>query len=289
MSRVSINAGYYRRTYGNFLAVDNSAVAPTDYTFYDLPMPADARLPAGATVSGLADVNPNKFGQVNNVVTFASNYGRQFDHYNGVDVSINARLPRGILLLGGVSVGREELNNCDVVGKVDNLATAVTGLAAGTGANYSGFAGPSSLYCDVKPPFQPQVKLQGRHPLPWGIDAAATFQTVPGPQVLGNYTLTSAQVAPYLGRNLASGSGGTTVVGLVAPGSQYGDRVYQVDARFSRGVKLGSAKLRGNLDLYNLLNANAVLLQNNTYGPKWQQPTSVLPGRLFKFSAQLDF
>jgi hypothetical protein len=291
ISRVSINAGYYRRTYGNMLAVDNLSVAPTDYTFYNFPMPADSRLPSGspASVLGLADINQNKFGQVNNNVTFASNFGRQFDHYNGVDVSINARLPRGILLLGGISVGREELNNCDVVGKVDNQATAVTGLAAGTGANYSGFAGPSSLYCDVKPPFQPQVKLQGRHPLPYGIDFAATFQTVPGPQVLANYALTSAQVAPYLGRNLASGAGGTTTIGLVAPGTLYGDRVYQVDARFSRSLPMVKGKLRGNLDLYNVLNANAVLLQNNTFGPKWQQPTAVLPGRLFKFSAQFDF
>jgi hypothetical protein len=45
MSRVSLNAGYYRRTYGNMLAVDNLLVAPTDYTFYDYPMPADSRLP----------------------------------------------------------------------------------------------------------------------------------------------------------------------------------------------------------------------------------------------------
>jgi hypothetical protein len=172
---------------------------------------------------------------------------------------------------------------------VDNLATAVPGLAAGTGANYSGFAGPSSLYCDVKPPFQPQIKLQGRHPLPFAIDFAATFQTLPGPQVLGNYALTSAQVAPYLGRNLASGAGGTTTIGLVAPGTEYGDRVYQFDARFSRSLPIAKGKLRGNLDLYNLLNANPVLLQNNVYGPKWQQPTAVLPGRLFKFSAQFDF
>jgi len=291
MSRVSINAGYYRRAYGNFLVVDNQSFAPSDYTFYNFPLAADSRLPAGAgsSVVGLADISPTKFGQVNNTVTFASSYGRQFDHYNGFDVSINARLPRNVLLLGGVSVGREELNNCDVVGKVDNLATAVTGLAAGTAANYSGFAGPSSLYCDIKPPFQPQVKLQGRHPLPWGIDFAATFQSVPGPQILANYALTSAQVAPYLGRNLASGSGGTTTIGLVAPGTLYGDRVYQVDARISRSLKLGGTKLRGNVDLYNLLNANAVLLQNNVFGPKWQQPTAVLPGRLLKLSAQLDF
>jgi hypothetical protein len=32
-----------------------------------------------------------------------------------------------------------------------------------------------------------------------------------------------------------------------------------------------------------------VLTYNNMYGPRWQHPTAVLPGRLFKFSAQVDF
>ena len=78
-------------------------------------------------------------------------------------------------------------------------------------------------------------------------------------------------------------------VNLVSPGTIYGERTNQLDLRFAKPLRIGPSRTTVNLDLYNLLNANAVLLQNNTYGPKWQQPTSVLPGRLFKFSAQLDF
>jgi outer membrane receptor protein involved in Fe transport len=43
------------------------------------------------------------------------------------------------------------------------------------------------------------------------------------------------------------------------------------------------------VDVYNLFNANPVLVMNTTYGPQWLQPTVVLPGRLFKFGVQLDF
>ena len=38
-----------------------------------------------------------------------------------------------------------------------------------------------------------------------------------------------------------------------------------------------------------LFNASPILLLNNTYGPNWLRPVAVLPGRLFKFGAQLDF
>ena len=44
-----------------------------------------------------------------------------------------------------------------------------------------------------------------------------------------------------------------------------------------------------NVDLYNLLNGNAVITQNNTFGTAWQRPTLILQPRLLKFGVQLDF
>ena len=40
---------------------------------------------------------------------------------------------------------------------------------------------------------------------------------------------------------------------------------------------------------YNLFNAGTVLGVNARYGPAWLQPNAVLGGRLFEFSAQVDF
>jgi hypothetical protein len=47
--------------------------------------------------------------------------------------------------------------------------------------------------------------------------------------------------------------------------------------------------LKGTFDLYNVANASTVLVQNNTFGPAWQRPTYILPGRLIKLGAQVDF
>lgn len=168
--------------YGNFTVTDNLLVAPANFGPYCVTAPVDSRLPGGGgyQVCGLYDINPSKFGQVNNLVTFASKYGKQFDHYNGVDVTVNARLSRGAIVQGGLSVGRTETNNCFVVDSPQQLVD-----------------------CDVKPPFQPQVKLLGTYPLPWELQAGVTFQTMAGPQILATQAVPSAQKWPSLSANWA--------------------------------------------------------------------------------------
>ena len=62
-----------------------------------------------------------------------------------------------------------------------------------------------------------------------------------------------------------------------------------MDIRFTRRVEFGKAKVRGNFDIYNLLNGSAILSENLGYGSRWMQPVQILGGRVFKFSGQLDF
>ena len=45
MPRMSINAAYFRRIYGNFTVTDSVLVGPSDYQSYCVTAPADARLP----------------------------------------------------------------------------------------------------------------------------------------------------------------------------------------------------------------------------------------------------
>jgi len=268
LPRVSVNASYHRRWYDNFTLTDNALVTPADFDQFCITAPVDPRLPGGGgnQICGLYDITPTKFGQVDNVVTYAKDFGKETEVYDGLDLTMNARLPNGGLVAGGLNVGRVKTNNCFVVDSPEQLR-----------------------FCEVSPPFQPQVKFLGVYALPWDVQASATFQSLPGPEITASYVATSEQIRGSLGRDLAAGARGTKIVALVEPGTMYDTRLNQVDFRLSRIFSVGRARIQGNFDIYNVANASPVLRLNTRYGPAWTQPTYILPGRLFKFSTQVDF
>jgi len=131
--------------------------------------------------------------------------------------------------------------------------------------------------------------LLGSYTLPWTIQVSGTFQNVPGPQITAAYQARSADIAGSLGRNLAAGATATYTAPLIAPGTMYGDRLNQLDARVTKTIRFGGKRMQAMFDFYNLLNVGSVLVLNNAYGGAWLTPTALLPGRLFKVGMQLDF
>jgi len=158
---VTVSGTWVRHWWGNFLVTDNRAVNPSDYSNYCITAPVDSRLPGGGgnEICGFADINPDKFGRVDNFITFAKNFGNQTDVFQGVDLAVNLRLPHGALLQGGTSTGHEVFDNCDVAGKVENLVGGPVDIqTAGLGTplltNINGLPSPSRLYCHIAPPMQ---------------------------------------------------------------------------------------------------------------------------------------
>ncbi len=270
MPGLALNVGYFRTSFGNFNVTDNLAVTPADYSTYCVTAPTDPRLGAvsGQQVCGLYDVSQAKFGQVNNLVTKASKFGKQTEVYNGVDIAIATRFGEGKLLTGGVGFGRTVTDNCAVL--VDS---------------------PQKLFCHNASawPAGTQIKVAGAYPLPWALQASATFQNVASFPITADRVTPNAEIAPSLGRNLASGATGTATIPLIAPNSMYDKRVTQLDLRLTKILTFGRTRLQGMVDCYNVFNAGTVIDRNNAYGARWQQPLNILSGRLFKLGAQLDW
>jgi hypothetical protein len=282
LPNVALNASYYRRFYGNFTITDNTLVAASDYDPFCITAPQDSRLPngGGQQICGLLDLNPSRLGQLQNLGTRANGYAKQIEHWNGMDLSINARLKGGALVQGGVSTGKTLTDNCAVFAKVPEAGTAnITGPLGGP-------------YCRQESPFLTQAKLLGSYKLPWNVQVSGAFQSIPGGNVLATYIATNALIRPSLGRNLSAGATATASINLITPNTVFGDRVNQLDMRFTRIFKVRGTTIRGMVDLYNLANRNTVLTWNNTYGTTgatWLTPTAILSPRLLKVGGQIDF
>jgi hypothetical protein len=278
--RISVNVGFFRRIYGNFTVTDNLAVAPSDYATFSITAPVDPRLPGGGgfVIGGLYNVNPNKVGAVKNYFTLANNFGTETQHWNGVDVSVNARLLSGVLLQGGLSTGRTTTADCSIVDQYLGVVTVSSPIGTVQ----------STQMCSLSTPFLTQVKLLGSYTIPKvNVLVSGTLQSLPGPNITASYVATNSVVMPSLGRPLSGGAANTTV-NIVAPGILYGDRLEQLDLRISKPLKFGTTRAAVNFDVYNAFNSSAVLTENNNYSA-WQVPQAIVLARFVKFSVQFGF
>jgi hypothetical protein len=279
LPRVSVNVGYFRRWFGNFLATDNLSVKASDYTPFTVTAPADPRLPGGGgnVISGLYDVNPTLFGQTNNFITLADNYGSQTSHWNSVEVNLTARVRQGLTLQGGTSTGRLTTDNCAIVAQLPEATFTA--------------AGSLNPYCHVEPPFLTQFKGLAAYTIPKvDVQVSGTMQSIPGGTLQANLSVPTATVAQSLGRPLA-GSAPFATLSLVTPGSVLGDRVNQLDLRVQKVLRFSRARVQVGVDLYNALNSSAIQTYNQTFitNGNWLTPTLILPARFAKISAQVDF
>ena len=286
LPRVSVEVGYFRRVYGNFTVVDNRAVSAADYTAFSVPVPSDSRLPDGGStvIGGFYDVVPAKFGLTDNLTTLAKNYGKQTEHWNGLDINVNARTTNGIMIQAGVSTGRTSTNNCEVIAKVPEALFGATSFLVANAASWL-----SSEWCDIEQPFLTQVRGAGAYTVPKiDVQVSATLQSKPGTQLAANFNVPSALAALTLGRPL-SGNAANTTVNIVQPGELYGDRINQLDIRVAKILRFGRTRTQVGVDVYNVTNSSAIQTYNQTYGTRYLTPTLVLPARFAKVSAQFDF
>jgi hypothetical protein len=288
--RVSASVGYFSRVYGNFFVQDNENLARTDFTEYSITVPTDPKLPnSGATVTGLYD--QNFLVAARNVIKSADDFGKQQHHWNGVDFQVDARMRNGLFMQAGLSTGKQMTDNCDIVDDVPeantlgNIGGALTPSVLGVGV---GTAVPRS-FCHQESPYLTQYKGLVSYNLPWyGIRVSGTLQSLPGPQIIATniYNNNNRTALTTLGRPFVATQ---ATVNTLEPGTEYGDRLNQIDLRFTKIVNVGRGRIDLNVDLYNAFNSDAVLTELGTIGAVWRRPTGVIQPRFVKFAARWDF
>jgi hypothetical protein len=280
LPRISVEVGYFHRWLTHYTVTDNQNLGPADFTAFTLTAPADSRLPNGGNYSipGLYNITTAGFAKAaSNNVTFADNFGKQTQVYNGVLVNLSARAKSGLTLSAGVNSGKTVNDLCDLRAAIPELTNA--------------FVSPNNPYCHVDPGFVTKVTGLASYTIP-KIDVliAGTVRSDQGAPLRATWNAPLANITTALGRP-AVAAGATIPIDLIAPGEKWGDRVNEVDLRFAKVLRFGGTRTHVGIDIFNILNSDAILTYNQTFAPggAWLAPQSVLTPRFVKLSAQIDF
>jgi len=288
---LALDIGYFRRVWKNFEVVDNLLTAPEDFTQFSLTVPTDPNLStSGRTLTGLYNVIPTKFGQVQNLHALSDKYGKQIDHWNGLDVSLTARMQNGLVLSGGISSGKQVEDNCEIVAKLPEMlnlsaADAVAASTAGAPAQWR----PAD-FCHREQPMLTGVKALAMYVVPkFDVQVSGSFRSTPGTTLSVGYTATNAILASSstLGRTL-SGNAQNMVIGFEQPNARFTDRRNELDLRIGKVLRYQRTRSVISLDIYNALNSDAMIVQNQAYA-SYLRPVEILNARLFKVSWNFDF
>ena len=301
LPRVSADVGYFRRAWAHFQVTDNLLLGPGDFTKYDIVAPLDPRLPGGGgyTLSGFYDVVPTMFGQQRNLNALSDKYGNQFENWNGIDLTVDARPTSTLTFQGGLSTGKTMEDNCDIVSKLPEMNNiGVLGGAPNTTTTLPA-SWRAAQFCHRESPFLTQVKAYGVYIIPKiDVQVSGSFRSIPGVtsqnpptnDVNVGFVATNAFLATNstLGRPLAGNAANVTLQ-LLEPYSKYLDRRNELDMRFGKVLRMhGGARAVVSLDLYNAINSNAIVGVNQAFA-SYLVPTEILNPRVAKVSVNFDF
>ena len=298
---ISVTAGWYRREYFNLRRRFNTGVSPSDFTPFTLYSPID-----GSPIT-YYNVSAAKASQLAVNLQDQNSPDRTMK-YNGFEYNFTARLGK-VNLFGGGMIERMLTNTCD------------------DGWNPNLLLYCDQTKSDI--PFRSQFKIAGSVPLKYGINFGVAFQSLPG-YVYGTtsqYALTGVSgPSGITTNNPPAGAGtvwqvtkstaytasmpcvaqGTCTVGqlvnpgitvssmnvpLVAPMTEYGDRINQLDVNVTKNVKIGRFNIQPKIDLFNALNRAPVtsILGLNYGTAAYNVPSVILNPRTFQVGANVRF
>jgi hypothetical protein len=261
MPDLSVSVSYHRRDHRDGLGVvdlarPTSAYSPIQRTYTD-----PERGPQTITVYNLQQGLQT---QRNRVIT---NVDVLESTYNGVQIDLQKRMSNRWQMLTGLSIQKHE-------------GFSHNGTFTNPGAN-NDFNNPnfrlnrdqSSVFTD----------------LPWTFTLSGSYIMPYDVVVSGKYT---ARAGDPLTRTLSVAGlvQGTDTVWVQQRGEDRTETVNKfVDVRFAKRFNVDRTRLEANVDFFNVLNANHVLLQNEAIGGTWARPSRILAPRIIRFGLTARF
>jgi len=307
LPRISVDVNYSRRWWNNFFVTHNRALGPQDYDEVTLTAPLDPRLPDGGgyPVSFLVRNNTSVLGVQDSYYTTTSDFGDETHYWQGVELTVNARLANGLQFQGGTSTGRGVNDTCDVlIGRYGRPMTPTTTVGATTTPAEGLIDGQPA--CNATEPWLTTFRGLASYTIPKAdvlVSAIVRSQpnVQPGADVAtsgasraANYLMSTTQFQAATGRPLRTGVT-TETVNLLLPGQLYGERVNNLDMRIAKVVRIKRTRANIGVDFYNLTNANTATTVDQSYSAdptlsaRWLRPTAVLQPRFMRFNVQVDF
>ncbi len=292
LPRLSVEAGYNRRWWGNFFVTDNVLTTAVDYDTYSVAIPQHDNLPGGGSPASFVAITPaaNARG-AQNYMTSETDYGdARTAYWHGVDFTATARLTSGITVQGGTSTGRAVRNNCAVTRALPELlGTARVDSCDVTEKWSTSFRGLAS-YTVPRIDVLVSASMRSLEASPGGGVATSSLS------LAANYVVPNTMIVQSLGRLPANAlATGTTTLNLLNPGLLYAlERINLVDMRFAKIFRFGSKRTDVGIDLYNLFNSNVATSYQQTYeqrtnGAAWLTPTAIAAPRLARLHVTLTF
>ena len=305
---LSLEVGYNHNWDGSFTVTqyvgpDGQPLTPSNYDEFCITVPTDPRLStSGQRQCGYYDISPSLFGKSTLRVTNAKEFVGQNGntqlpqrYWDGVWVTVNGRLPHGIVISGGLDTGRQVDNHCFTV-NIPNEPYDINGSAGGT--SFNGYNSQGAGTCKVVTSFanNADFRLRGSVPIKFGFTASAIFRNTPGAAQNAVITVNSGNLAAlnvsFLDGRPCTTAGcltQSTSVNLITPNSVFGPRFNQLDVSLNKTLNLGWSRLRLAFDLYNALNSDSIQNVTTTYGVTWLRPATFLDPRLARVTANLSF
>jgi hypothetical protein len=296
LPRLSIEAGYNRRWWGNFFVTDNVLTTAADYDTYSIAIPQHNNLPGGGGTAPFVAITPAAAARgAQNYMTSETDYGpARTAYWQGGDFTATARLTNGLTVQGGTSTGRAVRNNCEITAALPELL-----LVANVNQRVDS--------CNVTEKWATSFRGLASYTVP-KIDVLVSasmrsLETTPGGGVATNglslatnYVVPNTVIVQSLGRRPANSlATGTTTVNLLNPGLFYTlDRINLVDLRFAKILRFAGRRTDVGFDLYNLFNSNVTTSYQQTYeyrtdGAAWLTPTAIAAPRLARLHVTLNF